>query len=131
MPRKSRIQVGYLVVLVSLSSFVAIRSYPHASFVCFLGFGAISLLSIIVRVGWFVPCTICGVYCGIFVDATTKHGTFEWQMYGTVLTVLASTTIGLVLGILLDAASRPLEEGTRGLKKDGALPKETGRKDDQ
>lgn len=68
------------------------------------GLGAMTLLSLTLRVGWIVPCMIAGVYLGMLLDPAVKGGTAESKMVGTVSWIVVGTIIGFVTGLFVDRA---------------------------
>jgi len=95
-PRSSRYRVGFTLVLVAFSAWVAVVNYPYLSWLLCGGLGLVAGASIFLRVGWATPCMIAGVYVGMILDAHVKGGTAESQMYETVWAITLGAAFGLV-----------------------------------
>ena len=102
MRKKSRIQIACLLVLAAFSAFIAIRMFPYGFGRLGLAFTILSLASLFLRVGWFVPFTIAGTYAGIMMDARVKGGSIESQMWETVTSIVFGAVIGFAFGGFLD-----------------------------
>ena len=101
--KKSRLRLGCLTLLVAFSAFIAFMTFPYRTWPFGAGLGTLAFVSIFLRVGWLVPFTIAGFYCGLFVlDPVVKGGTSETQMYETVTYVFFGTIIGFVIGAAMD-----------------------------
>ena len=105
---KTRTQMGCLVALISFSVFLAFTAYPYGVWRFGAAFGTLALVSVFLRVRWFVPFTIAGVYFGMFVlDPAVKGGTIESQMNETVGYIVLGSLVGFVIGVSIDIGRRP------------------------
>ncbi len=86
--RPSLQKTGCLISLVLFSAYVAIVAHPAGAWKFGAAFAALALVSIVLRVGWFVPFTIAGTYAGMMLDAGVKGGTIESQMQETVTSIV-------------------------------------------
>jgi hypothetical protein len=69
----------------------------------FAGLFVFMMVSLILRLGWLVPCMVVGTLTGIFLDPLIKGGTIESQMWETVRYICGGTIAGLVLGLVIDS----------------------------
>ena len=100
---KSRTQIGCLLTLIGFSAFLAVTNHPYVAAQIGIAFGLLALVSLFLRVGWFVPFAIAGVYLGMLVlDPPVKHGAYEAQMNETVCCILAGALVGFAIGITID-----------------------------
>ena len=111
----SKSQLGCLFVLVCFSALLAFTAYPDPLWGFGAAFGLLALFSIFRPVGWFLPCTIAGVYLGVFVlDSPVKGGTIESQMKETIGCILFGAIVGFVFGACIDARQRTRSGRTAG-----------------
>lgn len=102
-PPKSRLQIGCLSALVLFSAHIAIIAFPYREWTYGAALGTLALVSLFLRVGWFVALTIAGFYFGLFVlDSQVKGGTAETQMRETIYCILTGTIGGFFIGSLID-----------------------------
>jgi hypothetical protein len=106
-PSGSRLQIGCSVALVLFSAYLAVVAYPSRGWLWGASLGAVALLSVVIRVGWVIPCTIAGVYVGMCVlDPPIKGGDPESQMMETVSAICIGTVLGMAVGFLIDVYNR-------------------------
>jgi hypothetical protein len=106
-PSGSRLQIGCSVALVLFSAYVAVVAYPHQAWLLGASLGGVALLSVVIRVGWVIPCTIAGVYVGMCVlDPAIKGGDPESQMMETVGAICIGTVLGMAVGFLIEGYTR-------------------------
>ena len=60
---------------------------------------AYSIVSIVFRLGWTVPCIIAGTICGSGLDTAVKNGSLERQMGETATKLYFGIVVGLVIGL--------------------------------
>lgn len=60
------------------------------------------LLSILLRWGWLVPCTIWGLVFGVLFDPLSKGGTRESQMWETINYIGGGVFFGVLIGFMID-----------------------------
>lgn len=101
-PRRVRLTLNLLILL--FSAFVAVRTYPYLASCFATVLGLASLLALVIRAGWLIPCTILGTYAGMFLFAPgIGGGTALSQMIDTALAICLGTALGVVAGLALDA----------------------------
>jgi hypothetical protein len=91
-------------LLALLSGFVALghvlQHLPRDA-LCFGGLGLLSIVCLFLRTGWTVPCMIAGVY-GAFILTPAMAGNLLAATIVEVRIVACGTSLGLVLGVILD-----------------------------
>ena len=104
--RRSKWHLAFTLLLVAYSATMAIVKYPYLP--CFIAalMGAVACSGIILRVGWFVPCTVAGANAGLIFGETFRGGSIESQMLLIVTSISVGAIIGCVLGVAIDFAQR-------------------------
>ena len=103
-PGQLRLTLNLLILV--FSAYIAARIYADSHLAACVpsALGLASLLALLLRTGWIIPCTILGVYTGMFALAPgIGGGTALSQMTDTALRISACTALGLILGLALDA----------------------------
>lgn len=88
----------------------------------FISLFAYAVGSIVFRLGWVVPCTVLGIFCGIAMDLHVKGGSIEAQMWETVRSIIAGFVVGLLAGIVLDGNSQVADHGDIGKSQSTDTP---------
>lgn len=97
--RISVLQSGCLVVgLFSICA--AINYYPSPASRLGVALGIIAFVSIFLRVGWFVPFTIAGIWAGIISTQWIYPIVSDFREYFTPLVV--GTVFGFAIGAMID-----------------------------
>jgi len=68
----------------------------------YAGLFAGSMVSLLFRSGWLIPCLVCGTIIGDFSDPPIKGGSIESQMWETVSCLWTGTIVGLLIGYVID-----------------------------
>lgn len=106
---RSRLQIAFTwnLLLISLPAIGTTDSFAGWLIVASLGF--FSLLALVLRVGWVVPCTIAGAYVGV-AGTMDQHGygsTVEDHIRSVTILLMTCTIVGLVMGLFIDGSNRP------------------------
>ena len=104
---KRRVLLAVQILLAAITGLLAVCVWSVDGgqiWKLFAGLFACSTASLIFRLGWLVPCIVCGILAGIFLDPSIKGGTIESQMWETVSYICSGAVAGFVVGLVIDAA---------------------------
>ena len=102
-PTERQQQLGCLLLLLLFSTVVAAGFYPYGAWRFGAVFGGVALACMFLKVGWWAPFTIAGVYFGMFIlDPAVKGGDLESQMRETAGAVVMGAVGGFLLGFVMD-----------------------------
>lgn len=74
----------------------------------------VSILSVIIRVGWIIPCMIFGVLLGMeLAPRPMSATTAETRMMGFIISIGLGAIYGGAIGLLIDMAKRNRDTGER------------------
>jgi hypothetical protein len=111
--KRSKRQIALTLFLLLISLQMAVLSYPLRFWKLGAAMAVMSLVALVLRVGWVVTLMIAGVYVGLILDPPIKSGTRESQMWETLSWICAGVTAGFFLGWIADEVNRDhLREAT-------------------
>ena len=101
-PRKRSVfRIGFTLLVVAFSGLL-VSTYPQRVWLLGASLGTVAAITVFLRVGWAVPCTIVGTYLGLISDAHIKGGSCESQAWETVHAIVFGTIFGFGVGLFLD-----------------------------
>ncbi|MBN2581110.1 MAG: hypothetical protein JXB10_19160 [Pirellulales bacterium] len=102
---KRRVLFAVQILLAAMTGLSAFRIWSINGgqvWKLFAGLFIFMMVSLILRLGWIVPCMVVGTLTGAFLDPMIKGGTIESQMWETVRYICGGAIVGLVLGLVID-----------------------------
>ena len=106
---KRRVLLVVQVLLTLVTGLLAIPAWSRGDLQTgklLTGLCACSAVSVLLRMGWLVPCTIGGILAGAFLDAGIKGGPIDAQAWESVAKICLGAFAGLAVGIVFDIAAR-------------------------
>jgi hypothetical protein len=104
---KRRVLFAIQILLTLVTGLLAIPAWSRGDLQTgklLTGLCACSAVSVLLRMGWLVPCTIGGILAGAFLDAGIKGGPIDAQ--ASIQNICLGAFAGLAVGIVLDIAAR-------------------------
>ena len=92
----SKTPVKFLLFLASISTYVAVVTLRWEGWFFFAIMACYSLLTILFRLGWLIPCTISGIYLGVIAMS------FSFAEQDEPFVAIGGAISGFIVGLIVD-----------------------------